>query len=365
MIRKIKLSLLCGLIAMSFLSKAVAWGPEGHAMVGRLAMRFVREDVKQNILSLLGNMSIDTAANWMDIMKSNADYEFMRPWHYIDFAKDQAYTADNSENIVNRLLITYNELNHKKTLCTEQVRTDLLVLLHLMGDLHMPLHTAYDDDLGGNKRIVQFDSIKTHNLHAFWDEDIIRLANITDEDCLRFYDSNNSDTFKTVDFAAWMKDSRSLLDGVYDFPGFELDKAYLKKNSSVVQKQLLKAGLRLAYILNKLFYTPAPVANYKELTARYKNGIDINDAINNIGKKVTVCSRVVGIKATSAITQVSLGEKFPNSPLTVIVFAKNYAKFKPLEELLKDKNVCINGTITTYKGKAQIVVEEPEDIIVQ
>ncbi len=168
-----------------------------------------------------------------------------------------------------------------------------------------------------------------------------------------------------MDFTAWMKDSRSLLDGVYDFPDFNLDKAYLAKNKIIVAKQLLKAGLRLALILNKIFYTPAPLLNYQEVTAKYKNGIDIKDAIHHIGKKVTVCSRVVAVRATTAITQISLGEKFPNCPLTVVVFEKNYSKFPaPLQELLQDKNVCIKGTVAEYKGKAQIIIEDPEDIIV-
>jgi hypothetical protein len=254
-------------------NKTFAWGPEGHATVGRLAFRFVNEDVRQNIYSILGNnMSINTAANWMDIMKSNGDYDFMRAWHYLDFPRDKQYTPDNKENILNRLVLTYSELQHKKTLCSEQIRTDLFILLHLMGDLHMPLHTGYEDDLGGNQRIVKYDTIKTHNLHTFWDVDIIQLTGIKDEDCLKYL---IEDTLTTVDFANWMQDSRSLLDQVYSFQGFELDKAYLDKNSVVVRKQLLKAGLRLALVLNKLFYTPTPLLNYKELTAKYKNGIDI------------------------------------------------------------------------------------------
>lgn len=149
-----------------------AWGTEGHAIVGRIAMRYVHDDVKQNIYRLLGNMSIDTAANWMDQVKGNADYDFMRTWHYVDFPKGQPYLNSNHENILNRLILTYSELQHKKVLGNDQIRTDLYILLHLMGDLHMPLHTGYDKDLGGNKIIVQFDTIKTHNLHRFWDEDI-------------------------------------------------------------------------------------------------------------------------------------------------------------------------------------------------
>ncbi len=138
-------------------------------------------------------MSINTAANWMDIMKSNANYDFMRSWHYVDFPKGQAYINLNNDNILNRLILTYNELQHKKVLCVAQIRTDLYILLHLMGDLHMPLHTGYDDDLGGNKIMVQYDTLKTHNLHRFWDEDIIGLTGITDADCFQYYDKALSD----------------------------------------------------------------------------------------------------------------------------------------------------------------------------
>lgn len=344
-------------------SRSFAWGPEGHAIVGRLAMRFVNADVKQNIYRLLGNMSVDTAANWMDIMKGNGDYDFMRSWHYVDFAKGQQYVSSNTDNIINRLILSYNELQHKKLLCDDQVRTDLYILLHLMGDLHMPLHTGYDEDLGGNKVTVQYDSIKTHNLHRFWDEDIIGLTKITDADCLQYYDKTLTDSLRDVDFISWMYDSRSLLDGVYDFPGFMLDEKYLQTNKTVVEKQLLKAGVRLAFILNKIFYSPAPVIDFSKITATYKNGIDIKDADNYLGKKVTVCSRVFNIRSTAAITQISIGDSYPNNPLTIIIFGKNYSKFsQPLIDLFTDKNICIKGTITEYKGNPQIIVEDPDDI---
>jgi hypothetical protein len=362
---KIRVAVLFCIIFSGKSVTALAWGPEGHAMVGRLAMQFVKEDVRRSILTLLGNMPVDTAANWMDIMKSNADYDFMRTWHYVDFAREQVYTSSNNENIINRLILTYNELTHKKILCTEQVRTDLYVLLHLVGDLHMPLHTGYEDDLGGNKVMIQYDTLKTHNLHTFWDVDIIRLAKITDNDCLQLLNSGFKDSSKTADFTGWMMDSRSLLPQVYDFTGFTLDKKYLNRNRAVVVKQLLKAGMRLAALLNELFTLPAALVDFKAITATYKNGIDVKDAMNNVGKEVTICTRVYSIRATAAITQISLGEAYPNNPLTIIVFAKNYANFTiPVEEMLKDKNICVKGKVELYKGKAQIIVEKPGDVVV-
>ena len=129
-----------GLLIISFIiiSKcSFAWGPEGHTIVARLALKIVNDDVRQNVLNYLGSMSIDTAANWMDIMKSNTDYDFMRPWHYVDFAKGTTYKPSNDENILNRLQITYNELLHKSTLCDAQIKTDLLILLYLAMLYHL------------------------------------------------------------------------------------------------------------------------------------------------------------------------------------------------------------------------------------
>ncbi len=358
---------ISALVLILFLpsKKTFAWGAEGHAIVGRLAMQFVTDDVRKNVLAALGTMSVDTAANWMDIVKSNTDYDFMRSWHYLDYEKGKTYEPNNSDNIVNRLIITYNELSHKNILCSNQIKTDLCILMHLMGDLHMPLHTGYDEDLGGNKVIVQFDNIKTHNLHRFWDEDIIALAKITDKDCLDIYKKSLLDYKKEIDFLKWMLESRSLLDGVYDFSGFMLSNTYLQKNKLVVQKQLLLAGLRLAEVLNRLFASTAPNVDFKAIVSKYKNGIDVTEAKNNIGKKVTVCAAVFGIKTLANITQISIGGKYPNTPLTIVIFAKSYKNFTtPVEELYKNKNICVKGIVEDYKGKAQIIIENPDDIIV-
>ncbi len=348
---------------------SIAWGAEGHTIVVRLAIQFVKEDVRMNVLNILGKMPIDTAANWMDSMRSNGDYDFMKPWHQINISRGQDYKPTTDENIVNRLMITYNELKHKNTLCAEQIKTDVLVLMHLMGDLHTPLHAGYDDDIGGNRIMIQYDTMKTHNLHKFWDEDIIRLTHITFEDCIQLYrkaEDIKIDTMGSVDFVKWMKETRNLLGDVYNYSGFTLTGQYLNKHKLTVERQLLLAGIRLANILNKLFYTPAPLINTNALTAEYTNGVAINDVAKYIGKKVTICARIYGIRSTEKITQINLGDKFPNNPLTVVIFASSYKNFKgSLEDLFKDKNVCVKGKVEQYKGKTQIIVEQPADIIVQ
>lgn len=363
--KRLVISALVLIFIFSF-HTAKAWGPEGHTIVARLALKIVNDDVRQNVLNYLGGMPIDTAANWMDIMKSNTDYDFMRPWYYVDFAKGILYKPSNDENIVNRLQITYNELLHKTMLCDAQIKFDLLVFLHLLGDLHMPLHTGYDVDLGGNKVMVQYDTMKTHNLHRFWDEDIIRLGGISYSDCLNYYtksSQNYNNNLSKVDFQNCMLQSRSLLGKVYDFPGFILTENYLEKNKVVVTEQLVLAAVHLAEVLNKLFSSPAKRMDFNSKVETFKNGIPAAAALSNIGKIVTICEQVFNVRSTDKITQINLGGKFPNNPLTIIVFAKDYSKFKDSYfENLNNKNICVKGKIELYKDKAQIFISNPNSI---
>jgi hypothetical protein len=362
-----KIKSVCLFLALVLLNvrMSFAWGPEGHAIVARIALQLVKPDVRQNVLQALGGMPVDTAANWMDIMKSNQDYDFMRSWHYVDFAQGTRYQPTNQENILNRLSLTYNELKHKNTLCEAQIKDDLCILLHLMGDLHMPLHTGYEEDMGGNKVTVQYDTNPITNLHAFWDEGIIEYAGITDSSCMAFYNPATADTIRLVDFTTWMYDSRQLLDSLYAFKGYELPESYLNENKPVVEQQLLKAGMRLAVLLNRLFKTPAPILNFAELAKIYPNGIEAKEAGEKVGKRVNVFARVFGVNSTGTITRLSLGGSYPNNPLTVVIFAKNYDKFDvPFEDLFKGQNIRVKGTIELYKDKPQLIIENPDDIVV-
>jgi len=94
--------------------------------------------------------------------------------------------------------------------------------------------------------------------------------------------------------------------------------------------------------------------------------IGIDSAGYHIGEKAEVCSNVYGIKAFERITYINLGASYPNSPLTVVIFGKDYSNFKELPSVMyQNKQICVTGTISEYKGKPQIVVTKPGEIIIQ
>jgi DNA/RNA endonuclease YhcR with UshA esterase domain len=94
--------------------------------------------------------------------------------------------------------------------------------------------------------------------------------------------------------------------------------------------------------------------------------VSVDSVTSHIGEKVVVCSKVFGIKSLEKITLINLGQAYPNSPLTVVIFAENLPSFKDSPSSLYDgKQICVTGTLKEYKGKAEIIVTKPDDISVQ
>ena len=131
----------------------------------------------------------------------------------------------------------------------------MLIIFHLCGDLHQPLHTGYGTDKGGNDIHIKFSGRET-NLHRAWDTEIIDSTNISLNDCLALlkgYDKKQIETIKAINVVNWMNSSRVYLNDVYNFTNNTIDKDYCQRNKTIIEKQLVFAGIRLAAILEKTF----------------------------------------------------------------------------------------------------------------
>ena len=97
-----------------------------------------------------------------------------------------------------------------------------------------------------------------------------------------------------------------------------------------------------------------------------QNRLSIDSVRNHLGDSVTVCSAVFGVKATENITFINLGAAYPNSPLTLVIRAKDLVNFTSTpSSLYENKKVCATGILKEYKGKVEIEITRPEEIIVQ
>lgn len=85
------------------------------------------------------------------------------------------------------------------------------------------------------------------------------------------------------------------------------------------------------------------------------------------GRTVTICDKVQSTFITkSNTTMLNFGKPYPNQTFVVVIFEKDLVNFsyKP-HEYLKDKTVCITGAVKIYKGMAEFIVKEENEIVIQ
>lgn len=251
---------LFALAAMILLmpNRASAWGRKGHQMVATIGFGMLDSTTQQTIQKYLGNISVPAAGTWMDDMRNNPQYKYTKGWHFINIDKGSDYKASDDKDIVNEINNAIYNLKHRDNMSDVDIQFNILVLFHLIGDIAQPLHVGYGSDVGGNIVEVSFLG-KSSNLHKVWDGEIIENQNITQENCLGLMntiDDEQMDGIKEINPVTWLTQSRAQLEHVYAFSGGVIDNAYVAKNKTIVEKQVLYAGIRLATTLEDIFKEP-------------------------------------------------------------------------------------------------------------
>jgi len=370
-----KKTLALTIIAASFLlipQFSFAWGSRGHRLVASIAFHFLDDTTRQKVQQYLGKMSFEDAGTWMDDMRSNSYYNYMRTWHYVDIEKGETFKDAPQKNLISIVNAAINQLEKNQAdLNDKDVRTDLLLIFHLIGDLHQPLHCGYTSDRGGNSINISADNF-SNNLHSTWDTQIIEDDDISFYDCLQYYNSLTPSDIKAIDkinLVQWMYQSRYYLDTVYNFKNGYLDSNYLKSAKVIIEKQLLIGGMRLATILKEV------MKNYplKEPLKKMENTATENKEIKTVkvsnlsdyeGEVVKVCVKIVDGKYEGN-TELDATDA-SKAELAIIILSKNRNNFAaPPETFYKDKNVCVTGRVETYKDKTTIFIKDERQITVQ
>ena len=98
--------------------------------------------------------------------------------------------------------------------------------------------------------------------------------------------------------------------------------------------------------------------------------IKVEDAAKHVGDSVKVCTKIYGGRyfedSKTSPTLLNAGAKFPNAPLTLVIFGNKRTAFKNKPETYYiDKEVCITGKIILYKDKPEIILESEDQIVVK
>jgi hypothetical protein len=276
-----------------------AWGPVGHETVAYIAMDNLTPAAKQQIASLLPpGITLAAISNWADEIRNYR--RETGPWHYIDLPIRKDITVKDEQNycpdgncILDQLKIDETILGDPTIPQPDRLEA-LKFVVHFMGDLHMPLHCADDGDRGGNDKLVRFRTPGSHGhgltdsssesapqnhasrlevsshgakiqLHALWD----RLIEIKTPEDPRELATTLEKAIPGDQAAAWtMGDEKDwafesyqiakskiyvgMDPGPQDYTDNPLPSDYFDKMRPIVNHQLEKAGLRLAFVLNEI-----------------------------------------------------------------------------------------------------------------
>ena len=233
------------------------WGRTGHRATGKVAQEHLSKKAKEKIAELLDGQSLAFVSTYGDDIKSDPDYRKYGPWHYVNLEKGETeYTKEKANPDgdiifgIRKSIAVLEDENAPK----EEKAFHLKMLVHLMGDLHQPLHAGRGEDKGGNDIQVRWFGDGS-NLHRVWDSEMINDFQMSYTELAESTDDLSKKEIKKIasgDLLDWMYESKELSNEVYDSVevGEKLGYEYMYEWFPVVHDQIQKGGIRLAKVLN-------------------------------------------------------------------------------------------------------------------
>ncbi|CCQ91009.1 putative Endonuclease [Nitrospina gracilis 3/211] len=239
-----------------------AWGPEGHRIVAHLAELRLEPDVRNAIQREFNIKHLAPIANWADYIKKKPGAPDVL--HYTNIAEGEREYVQSRDcprrNCVTEKIGEYRGILDDRTRPQDEREEALRFLVHLVADVHQPMHLGNARDRGGNEIDVHIGNRHT-NLHALWDSRLIALGG---RSLLEYARSLSGDVtaqetaqWTDGDPVNWTNESRELVIkygyGLSLDPQGRLTRRYIENGRGVVAMQLKKAGVRLAALLNQIF----------------------------------------------------------------------------------------------------------------
>jgi nuclease S1 len=247
-------------------ASVLAWGPNGHRIVGRIAANHLTAEATVAVASLIGPESLDQAATWADEIRSDPNWQpplkNPSPWHYIsiDDGETLETTARDPGGDVLEAIARFSAVLRNPQATRPAKQEALRFLVHFVGDVHQPLHVGRRADRGGNDVEVTLFGDKT-NLHSVWDSGLIESEKLSFSELATFIDRPTLGELRTWQAAApadWVRESKAARDRIYKIGDGKLGYQYAFDHMPLIKRRLLQAGVRLAGLLNSIFAQPGP-----------------------------------------------------------------------------------------------------------
>ena len=282
-------------------SGAQAWGPNGHRIVAQIGENHLSPTARAAARDLAGSKSLALMATWPDFIRSNPDWDCVKPWHFLTVNDDETVKEGMDRvarlskhcdkkvfqqlsmpnNVVSAIeyfsdivrgdadkATAFAELLEKNGVKppydSDSIRlTALILVVHFVGDVHQPLHVGRELDRGGNSITTEWFGELT-NLHTVWDSELIDKEGLSYSEFATFLEDEFVDQEATncgENPATWAKESVSYRKQVYDIgdarnPAANLSSLsyeYAAAQDALLKQRLYLGGRRLGHLLNSIF----------------------------------------------------------------------------------------------------------------
>jgi len=245
---------------------AYPWGFKGHEIVGHIAQGSLTDKAWKKVKSILRPQTsvantLAKASVWPD--KVGRKIRDMNRFHYVNFATEDT-TYNRSINCPRRNCIVEAIHWYRRVMVDEKAplnvrRIALRFVVHLVGDIHQPLHAGRRKDRGGTRIKVNYRGEEV-SLHWLWDNNIIEAneKGSSAEIARRLNESVTSDNrkaWKSGTVAQWAIESLMLgRSHAYKVPeSGVITEAYVSRALPVIRRRLAQGGIRLGWVLNEAF----------------------------------------------------------------------------------------------------------------
>jgi hypothetical protein len=190
---KIKTCFLFSLLVLNT-SKAYSWGEAGHSIIGAIAEERMEPTTRNFIAGILGIEPVAVSAVWADAVKDDqrfnhnsksriqserdADDNNFSDFHFVEVPTGFTYDTSPEKNVKDSYGAIAGAITILKAPKKEYPRLAKIIalryLVHIVGDIHQPLHVGNNFDIGGNVCSVLVENEKyPTNLHAVWDNVLV------------------------------------------------------------------------------------------------------------------------------------------------------------------------------------------------
>ena len=224
-------------LTMATVFSAMAWGPKGHDTVAYIAEKHLSKKTLQKVLEVLDGHSLVYVANWMDNASHTDEYAYTKTWHYVNVDPSEGSYANSVKAASGDAVTAINTLvdNLKSgELTAEEERVQLMMLIHIVGDIQKKLHSVWDSEIVESAHRWSYSE---------WQDQIDRA---TPKQQQAYMQSTPND---------WIEETVALANECYESAAKagNMSYDYVAEYAPVIEQQFLKGGIRLAKLIEEIY----------------------------------------------------------------------------------------------------------------